>query len=159
MRVNFAGEVAAQALYHGQGTVARRAAVSERLGRAAEEEGDHLLWCRERLEALETRPSLFNPLWYAGSFLIGAGAGLLGDRTSLGFLEETERQVVEHLDRHLARLPALDSASRAVLLQMREDEDRHALGARAAGGERPPHWGRVAMKWLSRVMTGTAYWI
>lgn len=159
MRVNLAGEVAAQALYHGQGVGARNPAVAARLRRAATEENDHLLWCRERLAALGTRPSLLNPLWYAGSFAIGALAGLGGDTVSLGFLEETERQVVEHLDRHLKRLPAADRASRAVLLRMREDEARHGMGAHAAGGERPPPPGRIAMRFVSKLMTGTAYWI
>lgn len=158
MRVNLAGEVAAQALYHGQGAATRDKALASRFRRAAEEEGDHLLWCRERLASLGARPSLFNPFWYVGSFAIGAAAGLIGDRASLGFLEETELQVVEHLDKHLARLPALDAASRAVLLQMREDEARHALGARVAGGKRPPRAGRIAMRLTARIMTGISYW-
>ena len=159
MRVNFAGEVAAQALYHGQGLFARDASVARRMQRAADEENDHLIWCRSRLEALETRPSLLNPFWYLGAFSIGAGAGAVGDAASLGFLEETEAQVVEHLNRHLKRLPEKDAASRRVLEQMRTDEARHGENARDAGAVRPPPPVRAAMKLASRVMTGTAYWI
>ncbi|MGH8426430.1 MAG: 2-polyprenyl-3-methyl-6-methoxy-1,4-benzoquinone monooxygenase [Gammaproteobacteria bacterium] len=159
MRVNLAGEVAAQALYHGQSITARKADVAERLHRAADEENDHLIWCRERLAVLDTRPSLLNPFWYAGSFAIGALAGLIGDAESLGFLEETERQVVEHLSRHLKHVPAEDTASRALLARMREDEARHGLNAHAAGAKRPPTAVRLGMKFASRVMTGTAYWI
>ncbi|MGH8162659.1 MAG: 2-polyprenyl-3-methyl-6-methoxy-1,4-benzoquinone monooxygenase, partial [Gammaproteobacteria bacterium] len=138
MRIDFAGEVAAQALYHGQSLTARKAANATHLRRAAREENDHLIWCRERLAALNTPTSRLNPFWYAGAFAIGAIAGGLGDRASLGFLEETERQVVEHLDRHLERLPEADADSRRVLTQMRKDEARHGAGARAAGGRRPP---------------------
>lgn len=159
MRVNLAGEVAAQALYHGQGLTARDRAVAARMQQAADEENDHLIWCRGRLGALETRASLLNPLWYAGAFAIGAGAGILGDAASLGFLEETERQVVEHLDGHLKRLPETDHASRRVLEQMRTDEARHGNNARHAGARRPPRPVRLAMRAASRVMTTTAYWL
>ncbi|MGH7057694.1 MAG: 2-polyprenyl-3-methyl-6-methoxy-1,4-benzoquinone monooxygenase [Acetobacteraceae bacterium] len=159
MRVNLAGEVAAQALYHGQSVTARQADVADHLRHAADEENDHLIWCRERLAVLDTRPSLLNPFWYAGSFAIGALAGLIGDAESLGFVEETERQVVEHLSRHLKHVPAEDTASCALLARMREDEARHGLNARAAGARRPPTVVRLGMKFASRVMTGTAYWI
>lgn len=159
MRVNLAGEIAAQALYHGQSAGARDAAVARRLRRAATEENDHLLWCRERLAELDTRASRLDPLWYAGGFALGAVAGLLGDAASLGFVDETERQVGAHLSRHLKRLPAEDAPSRALLLRMREDELRHGLGARAAGGRRPPPPVRTAMRLAARVMTTTAYWI
>ncbi|MGH8272749.1 MAG: 2-polyprenyl-3-methyl-6-methoxy-1,4-benzoquinone monooxygenase [Gammaproteobacteria bacterium] len=159
MRVNFAGEVAAQALYHGQAVGARNPTTAERLRHAAREENDHLIWCRERLAALETPASLLNPFWYAGSFALGALAGAIGDRVSLGFLEETERQVVEHLEGHLERLPDADEGSRRVLEQMRTDEARHGAGARAAGGCRPLPPIRFAMRCASRVMTTSAYWM
>lgn len=159
MRVNLAGEVAAQALYHGQSVTARDPRIARRLKRAADEENDHLVWCRDRLSALETSPSVLNPLWYAGAFVIGALAGATGDRQSLGFLDETERQVVQHLGRHLKRLPPEDEASRRVLQQMRVDEARHGMSARAAGAARLPLPVRIAMKVASRVMTTTAHWI
>lgn len=159
MRVNLAGEVAAQALYHGQSLAARDSAVAARMQQAANEENDHLVWCRARLAALETRPSVLNPLWYAGAFAIGAGAGLLGDPASLGFLEETERQVVEHLEGHLRRLSPADRASRRVLEQMRTDEAKHGRNARNAGARRPPGPVRMAMRLASRVMTSSAYWL
>jgi ubiquinone biosynthesis monooxygenase Coq7 len=159
MRVNHAGEVSAQALYHGQSLVARKPRIATHLRKAGEEENDHLIWCKARLAALETPPSRLNPLWYAGSFAIGAFAGALGDRLSLGFLEETENQVVEHLNTHLERLPEEDAASRHVLQQMRTDEAQHGQGARAAGGKRPPAPVRLIMKAISKVMTTTAYWL
>jgi len=159
MRVNFSGEVAAQALYHGQSLTAHDPHTAERLRRAADEENDHLIWCRERLTALGTRPSLLNPFWYAGSFAIGALAGVFGDAQSLGFLDETERQVVEHLEGHLQKLPAKDAHSRRVLQQMRVDEARHGLSARAAGGRRLPLPVRLAMRATAKVMTSAAYWI
>ncbi|MDN5863735.1 MAG: 2-polyprenyl-3-methyl-6-methoxy-1,4-benzoquinone monooxygenase [Gammaproteobacteria bacterium] len=158
MRVNHSGEVAAQALYHGQSTGARDPAIADHLRKAAEEENDHLIWCRSRLTALGTTPSRLNPFWYAGSFAIGALAGRCGDRMSLGFLEETERQVVDHLDGQLERLPQEDEASRRVLQQMRVDEAHHGQAAKARGGKRPPAPVRLAMKATSRVMTTTAYW-
>lgn len=157
MRVNHAGEIAAQALYHGQSLTARDAATRAAMEQAAREESDHLAWCRTRLEELGSAPSRLDPLWYAGSLAIGAGAGLAGDRWSLGFVVETERQVVEHLDDHLSRLPAGDRRSRALLQRMRADEQRHATRAHAAGGAALPRIVRRAMRAASKVMTGTAY--
>lgn len=159
MRVNHAGEVAAQALYQGQSTTARQNAIRDELHRAAAEEADHLAWCEDRLQALGTPVSRLNPLWYAGSFAIGAVAGLAGDRWNLGFLAETERQVVRHLDAHLQRLPAADAKSRAVLEQMKEDEARHGHTAEQAGGEPLPAPVRELMRLTSKVLTTTAYWI
>jgi 3-demethoxyubiquinol 3-hydroxylase len=159
MRVNHAGELAAQALYHGQAAVARSAATREMLLAAARSESDHLAWCESRLTELASRPSLLNPLWYAGSFLIGAGAALLGDRASLGFVAETERQVEGHLDEHLDRLPPGDSRSRAILEAMRSEEIEHGAAAEAAGGVRPPALVCALMRRTARIMTGSAYWI
>ena len=159
MRVNHAGEVAAQALYHGQFLAVRRAGLRQTLERAAAEENDHLDWCRERVKELGSRTSRLGALWYLGSFLIGAAAGAAGDRASLGFLAETERQVVRHLDDHLARLPERDAKSRAVLAAMRRDEAAHA-GAAMAGGALPlPKPLRRVMRALSRIMTTTAWWV
>ena len=159
MRVNHAGEVAAQALYMGQALVARDAATRATLERAAAEEGDHLAWCADRLRELDAPPSALSPLWYAASFAIGAIAGLAGDRWSLGFVIETERQVEQHLDAHLDRLPDDDQASRRVLEQMKADEVRHGADARAAGGSDLPGPVQRAMRRASRLMTRTAYWI
>jgi len=159
MRVNHAGEIAAQALYHGQALVARSEATRELLLKAAREESDHLAWCETRLRELDSRPSLLNPLWYAGSFAIGALAALMGDRTSLGFVVETERQVEGHLDEHLARLPAGDSRSRAILQTMRTDEMAHGASARAGGATELPSAVGALMRRTARVMTSTAYWI
>jgi ubiquinone biosynthesis monooxygenase Coq7 len=159
MRVNHAGEVAAQALYHGQALTARRADVREALERAASEENDHLTWCRDRLTELGGRPSVLDPLWYAGSFAIGAAAGLLGDRFNLSFLAETERQVVAHLDAHLERLPEGDDRSRSILTTMRSDEASHATCALKKGGKAMPEIVREGMHLASRVMTRTAYWL
>lgn len=159
MRVNHAGEIAAQALYHGQAIAARSAATRKMLLEAAREETDHLAWCESRLEQLESRPSLLGPLWYAGSFLIGALAALAGDRASLGFVVETERQVERHLDEHLGRLPAGDLRSRAIVQQMRMDEAAHGANARAAGGTDLPGPVRALMRRTARIMTGTAYWV
>ena len=133
MRVNHAGEIAAQGLYHGQALTARAAETRAALRRAAAEEGDHLAWCRERLDELGSRPSLLNPIWYAGSVAIGALAGLFGDRASLGFMAETERQVEGHLADHLERLPADDARSRTIVQQMQADEIGHGRAAVAAG--------------------------
>lgn len=157
MRVNHAGEVAAQALYHGGALFAREARTKEMLQRAAREEADHLAWCSSRLTELGSRPSLLNPLWYAGSFAIGALAGLAGDRASLGFVAETERQVEGHLDEHLARLPPGDGRSRAILEAMRTDEIGHGSTARAAGGVELPSPIREIMRRAARVMTRMAY--
>ncbi len=157
MRVNHAGEVAAQALYHGQALGARSRDVRSTLLHAAEEENDHLDWCGARVEELGSRTSRLGGLWYLGSFLFGAVAGAAGDRVSLGFLAETERQVVAHLDDHLDRLPERDAKSRAILAVMRRDEAAHASAALASGATRLPAPVRAAMRCLSRVMTTTAY--
>ena len=158
MRVNHAGEVAAQALYHGQALVATEAPVREFLLNAAAEEGDHLGWCAQRLAALGSRPSLLNPLWYAGAAAIGALAGLAGDRLSLGFVAETERQVEGHLDRHLEQLPPHDAASRAILEAMKADEIRHGHAALERGGAQLPRPLAALMGLTSKLMTRTAYW-
>jgi ubiquinone biosynthesis monooxygenase Coq7 len=159
MRVNHAGEVAAQALYHGQAFAARAQATRELLLQAAREESDHLAWCESRLRELHSRPSRLNPLWYCGSFAIGALAATLGDRISLGFVVETERQVEGHLDEHLARLPAGDARSRAILQAMRSDEIAHGHTAQMAGGTELPAPVRSLMQLTARIMTSTAYWI
>jgi 3-demethoxyubiquinol 3-hydroxylase len=159
MRVNHTGELAAQALYHGQGLFARSAPTRELLLAAAREESDHLAWCETRLGELAARPSLLNPLWYAGAFTIGALAALSGDRASLGFVAETERQVERHLDAHLDRLPAGDRRSRAILETMRTEEVAHGERATSAGGMPLPQPVRALMRRTAAVMTGTAYWI
>ena len=159
MRVNHSGEVAAQALYHGQAAFARNPETREMLLRAAREEADHLAWCQDRLRELGSRTSLLGPLWYAGSFAIGAAAAALGDRVSLGFVAETERQVEGHIDSHLARLPPQDSRSRAILEQMRTDEIDHGEKALAAGGMHLPAPVRELMRRTARVMTFTSYWV
>jgi ubiquinone biosynthesis monooxygenase Coq7 len=159
MRVNHSGEIAAQALYHGQAFVARSDTTRNLLLHAAREESDHLAWCEMRLKELDSRPSLLNPLWYCGSFAIGALAAALGDRMSLGFVVETERQVEGHLDEHLARLPAGDDRSRAILQVMRTDEIAHGTAAKAAGAAELPAPVRALMRHTARVMTGAAYWI
>jgi ubiquinone biosynthesis monooxygenase Coq7 len=157
MRVNHAGEVCAQALYQGQAMTARRSEVRDQMQQAATEENDHLLWCRQRLDELGGHTSLLNPLWYTGSFLIGAATGLLGDKWSLGFLAETEHQVVNHLQSHLERLPRTDSKSSAILLQMKEDEARHKASALHSGGVTLPEPAKKIMTLMSRVMTSAAY--
>jgi 3-demethoxyubiquinol 3-hydroxylase len=159
MRVNHAGEIAAQALYHGQAFVSRSAATQEMLLKSAREESDHLAWCETRLKELGSRPSLLNPLWYCGSFAIGVLAAAAGDRASLGFVVETERQVEGHLNDHLTRLPSGDTRSRAILDVMRTDEIAHGATARAAGASELPAPVRVLMRQVARVMTTTAYWI
>lgn len=159
MRVNHAGEVAAQALYHGQALTSANPELRRTMDQAAREEEDHLKWCRERLAQLGGRTSLLDPVWYAGGFAFGALAGLAGDRVNLGFLAETERQVVEHLEGHLDRLPPSDDISRAILEKMRDDEAGHAGTAEAHGAAALPGIVRRAMKSASRVMTRTAYWI
>jgi len=158
MRVNHAGEVAAQALYHGQSLFARTPEIQRHLLHAAAEERDHLDWCAQRLQQLGEGPSRLQPLWYGASFAMGALAAVVGDRWSLGFVEETEKQVVQHLDGHLHKLPKQDHASRAILEQMRVDEARHGAEARAAGGTDLPLPVRLAMRGVARVMTRTAYW-
>jgi 3-demethoxyubiquinol 3-hydroxylase len=159
MRVNHAGEVAAQALYHGQAALARNPGTRDMLLRAAREEADHLGWCQQRLRELDSRPSVFGPLWYAGSFAIGALAAALGDRISLGFVAETERQVEGHIDSHLERLPAADTRSRAILEAMRHDEIEHGEAAISAGGAELPAPARGLMRGTARVMTFTSYWV
>ena len=138
MRVNHVGEVCAQALYSGQAAVARDPRVRQQLLEAAAEETDHLAWCGERLQQLGDRPSLLNPFWYGGAYAIGAVAGLVSDRLSLGFVVETERQVEAHLEGHLNKLPESDQRSRAIVSQMKDDEARHADQALAAGGAALP---------------------
>lgn len=157
MRVNHTGEVCAQALYDGQAVLARDAATREHLASAADEETDHLAWCGERLRELDARPSRLNALWYAGSFTIGALAAAAGDRWSLGFVVETERQVEAHLGRHLKRLPAADARSRAILTVMQTDEARHAENALARGGAELPFPIPALMRGASALMKAVAY--
>lgn len=157
MRVNHSGEVCAQALYRGQAAVARDDATRAHLLDAAAEEADHLAWCGERLNALASRPSLLNPLWYAGSFAIGAVAALVNDKVSLGFVVETERQVEAHLGEHLQKLPEADAASRAVVAQMQADEARHGRMAKDAGGIGLPPPIPTLMRFASGVMKAVAY--
>lgn len=158
MRVNHVGEVCAQALYASQALMTRSESLRAQLDAAAREETDHLAWTRERLDALGARPSLLNPLWYAGAFGIGLLAGRLGgDAVSLGFVVETERQVEEHLASHMQRLPAADAASRAVVAQMKQDEARHAEEALHAGGTPLPAPVRGLMRLAAKVMTVTAH--
>lgn len=159
MRVNHAGEICAQALYHGQSITARTGEVQRRLERAALEENDHLAWCDERVRALGSRTSRLNPFWYTGSFAIGMLAGAAGDRWNLGFLAETERQVVVHLESHLKQLPTADHKSRAIVEQMRIDEGAHATTAIEAGAAILPGPVATVMRAASKIMTGTAYWI
>lgn len=157
MRINHTGEVCAQALYQGQALTARLNEVRDSMERAALEENDHLDWCDSRIRELGGRTSFLNPLWYAGSFAIGAAAGLAGDKWSLGFVAETERQVESHLDAHLADVPPEDKRTRVILEQMKEDEVGHAAKAVAAGGVPLPAPIRSAMKLMSKVMTTTVY--
>jgi ubiquinone biosynthesis monooxygenase Coq7 len=156
MRVNHAGEIAAQALYRGQALVARDAGLRDELLRAAGEEHDHLRWCAARTRELGAEVSRLTPAWYAGSLAIGVAAGLAGDRVSLGFLAETERQVTEHLDGHLGRLPGPDRRSRAIVTQMRADEAEHRRNALARGGVGLPAPVRLGMRLAARFMTVTA---
>ena len=157
MRVNHAGEVAAQALYLGQGMLARDPEIRRALDSAAGEELAHLDWCRRRLSELGARPSRLDPFWWAGSFAIGAAAGAAGDAVSLGFVAETERQVADHLAGHLRRLPRNDFRSRAICRRMLDDERRHGTRAVEAGGRRLPAAVRIMMRTAAKVMTATAY--
>ena len=157
MRVNHTGEICAQALYSGQSLVARDDRVRAALQSAAAEERDHLAWCRGRLDDLHARPSVLDPLWYAGSLVFGVASGLAGDRWSMGFLAETEAQVERHLHGHLERLPADDTGSRKIVEKMREDEIRHGNSGRALGAADLPGVVKAAMGIASRVMTRTAY--
>jgi ubiquinone biosynthesis monooxygenase Coq7 len=159
MRVNHAGEVAAQALYQGHALVARDSAIRDHMLQAAAEERSHLAWCEDRLRELDSHPSRLDPLWYAGSFAIGAVAGLAGDRWSLGFVQETEKQVSEHLTGHLDKLPEDDARSRAIVEAMRADEERHGAEAAAAGAHALPRPVRELMRAVARVMTRSAYWV
>jgi ubiquinone biosynthesis monooxygenase Coq7 len=159
LRVDHAGEVAAQALYEGQALTARSEALKAHLQEAAAEEGDHLAWCAARLRELGGRPSYLGPLWYSGSLTLGAMAGRAGDRWSLGFLAETETQVTNHLEAHLAELPAGDHRSRAILEQMRVDEHQHASAAVAQGAATLPAPVRHLMQAMSKVMTLGARWV
>jgi 3-demethoxyubiquinol 3-hydroxylase len=157
MRVNHVGEICAQALYQGQALTARNERIKTALEQAAREEEDHLAWSIERIRELGGRPSLLNPLWYAGSFAIGALAGALGDRWNLAFLAETERQVEAHLTGHLDALPAADERTRAVVAAMRADEAKHGGTARSLGAPEMPEPLKLAMRLASKVMTTVAY--
>jgi len=159
MRVNHAGEISAQALYQGQALTAQLPTVRDKMEQAASEENDHLAWTEERIRELGTHTSILAPFWYAGSFAIGALAGLAGDKWSLGFVVETERQVIRHLDSHLAQLPAHAAKDRTILTQMKTDEARHATTALAAGAAELPAPIRQFMALTSKVMTATAYWL
>lgn len=159
MRVNHSGEVCAQALYQGQAITARQREVQQKLQQSADEENDHLDWCRQRLQALGSHTSYLNWLWYLGSLGIGVIAGLAGDRWSLGFVAETERQVVAHLERHLEQLPQSDHRSRRIIETMRDEEGYHATVALEYGAAELPSPIRVAMRFCSKVMTNTAYWL
>ena len=157
MRVNHAGEICAQALYEGQALTARDAQVRKALRAAAAEENDHLAWCRGRLDELEGRPSMLDPVFYAASFALGTAVGVLGDKVSLGFVEATEDQVKQHLDRHIRDLPDNDERSRAILEEMRADESRHGEHAKREGGVPFPEPVREAMTLASRLMTEFTY--
>ncbi|MBS0359151.1 MAG: 2-polyprenyl-3-methyl-6-methoxy-1,4-benzoquinone monooxygenase [Proteobacteria bacterium] len=159
MRVNHSGEVAAQALYRGQALTAHLKQVREAMDQAAEEEKEHLAWCEQRLKELGSHTSHLDPFWYGGAFLIGAVAGLVGDQWSLGFVAETERQVVRHLKNHLQRLPEHDKRSAAILEQMEIDENHHATLAVESGAHELPEFIKQVMKYCSKVMTTTAYYI
>ncbi len=159
MRVNHVGEVCAQALYDAQALAARSPELKAMFEQAAREEADHLAWTEERIRELGGRTSLLNPLWYGGAFAIGLAAARIGDRASLGFMAETERQVEQHLQGHLERLPESDAASRAIVAQMKDDEVRHADAATALGGAELPLPVRMAMRLAARVMTRTARYL
>jgi len=159
MRVDHTGEVCAQALYRGQALMARSEKTRQYLLHAAEEENDHRVWCQQRLEELDSRPSLLNAWWYWGAFKIGCVAGFVSDKISLGFISETEKQVEAHLTDHLQTLPEADQKSRAILSQMREDEIRHAQQAEAKGGVSLPKPIKLLMRLQSKVMTSIAYYL
>ena len=156
MRVNLAGEVAAQALYRGQALVCKDPEVKKHLIEAGEEETDHLVWCKKRLDELEGRSSIFNPVWYAGSFAIGAIFGNFGEKVSLGFVEETEKQVVAHIDQHLNKVSPKDKETIQILKTMREDEDLHAQQAVDSGGEELKIPVKRIMKFTAKVMTSSS---
>jgi ubiquinone biosynthesis monooxygenase Coq7 len=159
MRVNHCGEVCAQALYNGQSLTAKNPKIVEALQHASKEETEHLAWCEKRIHELGGRTSLLNPLWYAGSFTLGAIAGAIGDKWNLGFLAETEHQVGNHLNKHLHELSARDEKSRAILEQMKTDEAQHADTAISLGGAELPAPIKAAMKQMSKVMTLTTYYL
>jgi len=157
MRVNHAGEVAAQALYQGHAMVARDPNIEQQMQRAANEEFDHLAWCEQRLTELGSRPSVLSPIWYSGAFAIGAASGILGDKWSLGFIAETEKQVCAHLESHLEELPDNDDKSRAIVTQMRDEEEEHGENAIEAGAAELPAPLQRLMQLTAKVMTNTAY--
>ncbi len=159
MRINHAGEVAAQGLYQGQALTAKLSRVREKMQRAAEEENDHLDWCERRVKDMDTHVSYLNPLWYASSMAIGALAGLAGDKWSLGFVAETEHQVVRHLDSHLQQITLDDQKTRAILEQMKTDEGQHASMALGAGAALLPGPVKNLMALTSGIMTRTAWWV
>ena len=159
MRVNLAGEVAAQALYRGQAMVCKDAEIKNHLLQAGEEETDHLIWCKKRLEELNGKPSILNPVWYAGSFAIGAIFGSFGEKTSLGFVEETEKQVVKHLEKHLAKVSKNDTETIEILQTMRADEDEHAQEAIENGSESLSEPTKKVMGFTAKVMTSSSAYI
>lgn len=159
MRVNLAGEVAAQALYRGQAMVCKNADIKNHLVQAGEEETDHLIWCKKRLEELNGKPSILNPVWYAGSFAIGAVFGSFGEKTSLGFVEETEKQVVKHLEKHLNRVSENDTDTIEILKTMRADEDMHAQEAIESGSESLSEPTKKMMSFTAKVMTSSSAYI
>jgi ubiquinone biosynthesis monooxygenase Coq7 len=159
MRINHAGEICAQGLYQGQALTARLPRVRKKMEEAAQEENDHIAWTANRIRELGSHTSYLNPIWYAGSFALGALAGLAGDKWSLGFVAETEKQVVEHLESHLDKLSPTDEKSRAILEQMRIDEGKHATTAMAAGATSFPQPIQRLMKFTSKIFTNTTYWV
>jgi ubiquinone biosynthesis monooxygenase Coq7 len=159
MRVNHAGEVCAQALYQGQAATARLTEIKQKMTQAAEEEVDHLAWCEARLRELDSRPSTLNFIWYSGSYMLGALAGLAGDRWSLGFVAETERQVAAHLQNHLKNLPKQDLKTKAILVRMQDDETQHAETAIAAGAAELPVLIKQVMSGTSKLLTWGSYYI
>ena len=159
MRINHAGEICAQALYQGQGAISRNKETQEKMQEAALEEGNHLYWCKKRLEELGSHTSYLNPLWYAGSFCIGLAAGFVGDKWSLGFVAETERQVIKHLEGHLHLLPRYDERSYKIIEQMEKDESKHRDEAIAAGAKELPDMIKKGMSLTAKVMVKTSYWL
>ena len=159
MRINHAGEVAAQALYQGHATVARDKNIEQQMQHAAAEEFDHLAWCEQRIQELGEDVSRLSPFWYAGAYAIGAASGILGDKWSLGFIAETERQVCAHLDNHLDGLPADDARSRAIVEKMRDEEAEHGENAILAGAAELPGPVKKLMRFTAKLMTKTAYWV
>lgn len=159
MRVNHAGEVAAQGLYHGHELTAHDERIKQQMRKSAQEEQAHLKWCEKRLKELNDEPSILDPIWYIGSYVIGAATGALGDKWSLGFISETEKQVVQHIDDHLSRLPKNDVKSQVLLAKMREDEEQHDKSAQAAGAHELPKPAKSIMNAVSKIMTKTSFWI